>query len=160
MLATDRFNLTDKKILENYKAQYKIEAGFKWMKNTAQVAPIFLKKPRRIAALGFVFLLALLVNNLIQREIRKSFREAEETMPGDNNVPTAKPTTQVVFHIFQGISCLSVSQAFSVVFNFEPIHEKVLSFFGLDEYVYFGQNLKNVAFPSGGSEIQVTRVCK
>lgn len=53
----------DVRILTEYRHQTVVEGhtGFRWLKNEARVAPVFLHTPRRIAALGLVFVLALMV---------------------------------------------------------------------------------------------------
>ncbi len=145
VLATNRMDLTDREVLNSYKAQYTVEGGLKWLKGSALVAPIFLKKPKRIAALGFVFLLSLLVNNLVQREIRTSLKEKGEKIPGNNNVMTSQPTTQVVFRTFEGISLLSQlvdGKLMRTVINFKPIHRRILSLLNLDKNLYLQRSLK------------------
>ncbi|MGQ3685921.1 MAG: hypothetical protein ACUBOA_13085, partial [Candidatus Loosdrechtia sp.] len=66
----DSSRMTDAEILKAYKGQSSVETNFKWAKNPAAVAPIFLKDPKRIAVLGFVYLVALMVYTLMQRQIR------------------------------------------------------------------------------------------
>ncbi len=67
--------------------------------------PIFLKTEKRIAALGLVYLLALMVYALIQRHARRALADANEVVPGNRGV-TAKPTTAVLFKLVHGIDVL------------------------------------------------------
>jgi transposase len=57
----DAQELTDAELLRAYKGQPAAELRFTWAKNPAAMAPIFLQTPTRIAALGCVSVIALLV---------------------------------------------------------------------------------------------------
>jgi hypothetical protein len=63
-------HLSDAELLRAYKGQPVAELSFKWAKNPAVIAPIFLETPTRIAALGCVYLIALLVYTLVERQVR------------------------------------------------------------------------------------------
>lgn len=61
---------TDSMILENYKEQQKVESGFRFIKDPwFMVDSVFLKSPRRIAALMMVMTLCLLVYNIAQYKL-------------------------------------------------------------------------------------------
>ena len=98
----DREKWPDKKVLESYKAQGSIEghSGFRWLKNVAEVAPVFLKTPHRAAALAMVFLLALMVRNWMEYRIREELAFREDTLPDMNDRPTARPTTEAAMRMF------------------------------------------------------------
>jgi transposase len=57
----DAQQLSDAEVLKAYQGQSALELSFKWAKNPAAIAPIFLETPTRIAALGGVYLIALLI---------------------------------------------------------------------------------------------------
>ena len=84
VLVTDRMDWDDKRIHAEYRHQSTIEghSGFRWLKNEAVVAPIFLHTPHRIAALGLVFVLALMVRNYLQFEIRRRLAEEDQKLRG------------------------------------------------------------------------------
>lgn len=130
VLATDHLDTrrwSDTRVLTEYRHQQIIEGhtGFRWLKGPAAVAPMFLKTPRRIAALGLVFVLALLVRNYLQFVLRARLAAAEETVPNMDNRPTAKPTTEVAWQHFDKVVVTRVVVAGRVVQRF--LH-------GLDEY--------------------------
>jgi transposase len=59
---------TDADILRAYQEQTTtVEPGFRWIKNPAAIAPVWLEKPERIAALAMLTVLGLLVYSVIQR---------------------------------------------------------------------------------------------
>ena len=53
----------DERVLSEYRYQSLIEGrtGFRWLKGPAAVAPVFQDTPSRLRALGFVFMVALMV---------------------------------------------------------------------------------------------------
>ena len=109
VLATDHVldeGWDDERILTEYRHQHMVEGhcGFRWLKGPAAVAPMFLKTPARIAALGLVFILALMVRNYMQWEIRRRLAETDQTLPNMNKQPTARPTTENIFHYFGGVT--------------------------------------------------------
>jgi transposase len=71
------------KVLAEYRHQHLVEGhtGFRWLKGPAAVAPVFLKTPARIRAMGLVLILALVVRNYIQWVIRSELAARRETVP-------------------------------------------------------------------------------
>ena len=52
---------SDAGVLQAYQEQYTtVEPGFRWIKNPAAIAPVWLEKPERIAALALLTVLGLL----------------------------------------------------------------------------------------------------
>jgi transposase len=107
VLATDRPSagtdaLSDTELLASYKAQFKVEGRFKSAKGPLEVAPVFLKTPRRLSALTLVYVIALMVYTLIQRETRLRLAATQTKIPG-NIGWTDQPTTEVVFRLMEGI---------------------------------------------------------
>jgi transposase len=90
-------------IFETYHGQWGVERVMHWFKGALDFAPVFLKTPSRIAALTQVYVLALMVYALIQREARRELA-ARETEIAGNLRPTAAPTTEVVFRLFEKVA--------------------------------------------------------
>jgi transposase len=67
-----REELSARQVLLKYKFQPYIEKRHQQFKSVFNVAPVFLKTPHRIEALMFVYFIVLLVNALIERELRLS----------------------------------------------------------------------------------------
>jgi transposase len=77
----DGQQLSDADLLRAYKGQPAVELSFKWAKHPAAIAPTFLERPTRIAALGCVYLIALLVYTLVERHVRKSLTARGKPCP-------------------------------------------------------------------------------
>lgn len=138
VLVTDRTSLSDEEMLGYYKDQYKVELDFRWIKSPAKISPIFLKKDERIEALGLIYLLALQVYALLQREVRKRLKEAGETLPG-NKGETSIPTTQALFRQMTGIYTITVKKGGEkekVLVGWNEMHAKICKFAGFEEGLY------------------------
>lgn len=138
VLVTNRTTLSDKEMLGYYKDQYKVELNFRWIKNPAKIAPFFLKNDERIEALGLIYLLALQVYTLLQREVRKRLKEAGETLPG-NKGETSIPTTQALFRQMSGIYTITVGKgkgAKKILVGWEEKHDKICEFAGFEKGLY------------------------
>ena len=83
MLTNDR-SLSAREILEAYKRQPKIEKRFAQLKSDFDIAPVFLKTPERVLGLFTVYFLALLVQSLIERELRNALHAAASDDSGED----------------------------------------------------------------------------
>lgn len=97
-----------KAILERYKGQGNVEQIFKFIKNSAWIGAFCLKKPERLAALGYVPLVAAIIYTLWERRVRKELAK-ENVLPieGLNKRKTKKPTTYALQTVLSSILVLS-----------------------------------------------------
>jgi len=116
----DEKELSMKDVLMNYKFQPYIEKRHQQFKSVFDVAPIFLKLPHRIEALMFVYFIVLLLNALIERELRLSMqRENISLLPLYPEERCCKyPTTNRIISLF-------ANQRRHILMN----KEKVLKYF-------------------------------
>jgi transposase len=100
---------TDTEILQAYQEQHiTVEPGFRWIKNPAAIAPVWLEKPERIAALAMLTVVGLLVYAVIQRQVRLYLHDHAQQVPG-NKGPTATPTAAVVFALFTPVMLIQLA---------------------------------------------------
>ncbi|TDI76828.1 MAG: IS1634 family transposase [Bacteroidetes bacterium] len=95
-------------LLRVYKEQNGIERNFSFLKDPLIVNDLFLKKPERIEALGAILLIALLVWNLIEHELRLYISEKPAQLPGWDKKPTRRPTAFMMSTKFLGITIVSI----------------------------------------------------
>lgn len=107
---TDAEVWSDARVLTTYRDQHIIEGhrGFRWLKGPAAVAPAFLKKPERIAALGLVFILALLIRNYLEWAVRTAMAAEQLALPNYNRQATRRPTAENVFHYFRDVRVIRI----------------------------------------------------
>ncbi len=94
--------LSMKQILLKYKFQPYIEKRHQQFKSVFKAAPVFLKIPHRIEALMFVYFIVLLLNALIERELRLSMQKQKiRTLPLYPEMRKCRyPTTTRIIGLF------------------------------------------------------------
>ena len=101
LLTNDR-GLTPLQVLQAHKGQPTIEKRFEQVKTVHEIAPVFLKNEGRIEALFTLYFLALLVQALIERELRLAMqREKLAQLPLYPEQRRCKhPTTEQILRLF------------------------------------------------------------
>jgi transposase len=129
----------DAEILKAYQDQNTtVEPGFRWIKNPAAIAPVWLEKPERIAALAMLTVVGLLVYSLIQRQVRLYLHTHAQQVPG-NKGATATPTAAVVVSLFAQVALVQLwidDQEVVQVYGVQPHHLLICDALGLDSSWY------------------------
>ena len=102
--------LSDAERLRASKGQPAAALSLQWAKNPAAMAPIFLETPTRIAALGGVSLMALLVDTLVARQVRTALVAQGETLP-DRPAPRQRPRARPAFPLLRHGAMVSLGGA-------------------------------------------------
>jgi transposase len=101
-LITNDRGLSPAQVLEAHKRQPMIEKRFEQIKTVHEIAPVFLKSEARIEAFFTLYFLALLVQALIERELRLAMKR--EKIPQLPLYPEqrqcAHPTTEQILRLF------------------------------------------------------------
>ncbi len=69
---------SDLSILTEYKQQNSIEQAFRFIKNPVYLGPVYLKKHSRVEALGYVFILVLIIATYIEHRVREALKKNRE----------------------------------------------------------------------------------
>jgi transposase len=130
---------TDAEILQAYQEQHTtVEPGFRWIKNPAAIAPVWLEKPERIAALAMLTVVGLLVSSLIQRQVRLYLQMHNQQLPGNKGM-TATPTTAVMLAFFAHVALIQLEvagQQIAQIYGVQPHHLLICDALGLDHAWY------------------------
>ena len=141
LLTNDR-SLTNAQVFEAHKRQPTIEKRFEQTKTVFEIAPVLLKNEGRIEALFFVYFLALLVQALIERELRLAMqRSAVDALPlYAEERKTQRPTAEQVFRLFSLTQRHILEHEGDVIRIFEPqltdLQRQVLDLLGVPEGAY------------------------
>jgi transposase len=136
--------MTMKEILLKYKYQPCIEKRHQQFKTVFSSAPVFLKAPHRIEALMFVYFLVLLLNALIERELRLSMAKSSvSSLPLYPEQRRCKfPTTARLIELFRNQRKHSLKEGPKQVrLFFDPlteIQETVLDLLKISKKDYTG----------------------
>jgi transposase len=124
-------------LLLAYKQQPRIEKRFSQLKTDFVVAPVFLKEVSRIQALLCVYFLALLVESLLERELRRAMeREGVESLPLYPEARACRrPTARRVIDLFEDVQRHELTERGreAVVFTTElsRVQRKILRLLGM-----------------------------
>lgn len=141
-LMTNDRKLSSADVLEAHKGQPMIEKRFEQIKTVHEIAPVFLKDEGRIEALFTLYFLALLVQSLIERELRLAMKrnDIEELPLYPEQRQCAHPTTEQVLRLFSLTERHRLIQAGRTVQVFEaeltPLQQQVLSLLGVSEHEF------------------------
>ena len=111
LLCTDE-TLMSKEVLKYYKYQPRLEKRFCQFKWIHKAAPLLFKKIERIEANMFAFFISLVIQSLIEREIRNKMEK--EDIPSLTLYPEEReaphPTTTKIMRLFEKISTYKIKK--------------------------------------------------
>lgn len=135
-------NLESKEVLRTYKNQPYLEKRHSTLKSVLEVAPIYLKKEKRIEAMMFLYFVALMITSLIERNIRLNMKEEDiESLPilaGGKKTKT--PTWSSISYLFRNIQIVSAENKGKLIqsttHGLKEIHKIVLNLLNVPESIY------------------------
>ena len=113
------------------KEQHGVEQNFAFLKAPIIVNSLFLKKPERIAALGLVFLLALLLWRLMERTLRGHVETTGNPLIGWAKKATQKPTAFMMLTKFAAVMVLKVGGQRQLAQPLSTVQQAYLNAFGV-----------------------------
>jgi transposase len=141
-LLTNDPKLNGTEVLQAYKRQPLLEKRFSQFKTDFAVAPVFLKNVSRIEGLLAAYFFALLIQTLLERELREAMaRAGEETLPlYPEGRPCARPTTHRLIEVFSTIQRhevrVSDGEAQVMVTKLTKTQDSIIRLLGLDARTY------------------------
>jgi len=136
LISNDR-TLSDRELLLAYKGQPVIEKRFSQLKTNFEVAPVYLKEVSRIQALLCMYFLALLVESLLERELRRAMdRRGVASLPLYPEGRACRyPTVPRLIEVFESVQrhTLLVGKKPPVVFTTKltRLQRQILSLLGM-----------------------------
>ncbi len=120
LLSTD-IKLSAKEVLQAYKYQPRLEKRFSQFKSFHNAAPLLFKKVTRIEANLFVFFIALIIQALIEREVRTKMKVhgISSLLIYPEERESSRPTTNKIIDVFEPISTYSIIENEQVVEEFK-----------------------------------------
>lgn len=126
LLCTDN-SLKAVEVLQAYKYQPRLEKRFEQLKSAHKVAPIYFKNIERVESNLFVFFIALMVQALLEREIRavmlKNNIESLDIYPEERE--SKYPTANSILSAFENISRYKVVRAGKTIKEYKDELSKV-----------------------------------
>ena len=136
-----------KTVLQAYKDQNGIEHNFSFLKDPVLINSVFLKKPKRIEALGLILVLSLLIWRLIELQMRSHLEKEQTTIPGWDNKPTERPTTFMMTTKFDNIRIIKIRRQRALNGRLSDVQERYLVALGLTLTIFIEPT---PCYPSSG----------
>ena len=152
LLSSDS-TLSAKEVLIAYKQQPRLEKRFSQFKSIHKAAPLLCKKVERIEAIMFVLFLALMLQALLEREVRQKMkaRELAALAVYPENRDATHPTTAKIFDLFQEVFSYSITQGNDLIEDYtddlSPIQNSILDLLGILPEVYWDYNFSELTSP-------------
>jgi transposase len=143
LICNDR-NLTPAQVLEAHKSQPMIEKRFEQLKTVHEIAPVFLKNTGRIEAFFTLYFFALLIQALIERQLRLEMqrRKIAELPVYPEQRRCKHPTTEQILRLFSLAERHTLLREEKAVQVFLPeltdIQSQTLELLGVPEAAFFG----------------------
>lgn len=141
-LITNVQELTAEEVLRAYKRQPLIEKRFSQLKTDFCVAPVFLESVTRIQGLLAVYFFALIVQTLLERELRQAMGRAKMTsLPlYPEGRACRRPTTRKILDLFDGVERhelkLPDQPQDVLVTQLSPLQKQILKLLGISAKSY------------------------
>jgi transposase len=142
LLSTD-LALSAKEVLQAYKYQPRLEKRFSQFKSFHNAAPLLFKRVTRIEANLFVFFIALIIQALIEREVRTKMgmHGLSGLLIYPEERESSRPTTNKIIDIFEPVSTYSIIENEQVVEEFKDeltdTHKTILEYLDISESVFW-----------------------
>lgn len=148
ILCTDK-SLSAKEALQAYKYQPRLEKRFEQLKSVHNAAPTLFKKVERVEAMMFVFFMALILQSVIEREVRLSMKDASiDAIPVYPEHRLAyHPTTAKIFDRFNDVSLYRIVKGGKLIKQYQDeltaTQLEVLSLLGMSEHEYWSNVIQS-----------------
>ena len=134
-LITNQHEMAAGDVLRAYRRQPLIEKRFSQFKSDYEVAPLYLKEVTRIQAMLAVYFFALMLQTLLERELRQSLRDSEyDSLPLYPEYRSCHaPTTRRIIDIFEPIQRHQLTgegEGETFVTQLTPLQAQIAKWFG------------------------------
>jgi len=140
---TEVEKLSDLDMLKEYKQQHSVESTFRILKDPYYVDEIFLKKPERVEAFGYVMIIAVLILNVIERRVRKNLEGEVDGIELQGRRTTLTPTGTAILDVFEYTKILAIPMGNSyqrvIPEGLTENQNRILMLCGVPENIYVSQ---------------------
>ena len=126
---------SDEVVLTEYKEQQAVERRFPVLKDPKRVGPVFLDRPDRVEALGYLLVMALLVYSVIERRARQALRDADEPLVLAGGPTRFRPTGRRVLKRFENMRVIRIDSTRAIPDNID-VSEQILDLLDLSVEIY------------------------
>lgn len=142
LVSTDA-KLSAKQTLKAYKYQPRLEKRFAQFKSIHNAAPLLFKKIERVEANMFAFFISLVIQSLIERQVRNNMknRSIEKIYIYPEERKCKRPTSAIIFERFEQVSRYELTYKDTIIEQYRDTLNKpqkdILDVFGMTEMEYW-----------------------
>jgi len=123
-------------ILSEYKRQISIENKFRFLKSPVYLGPVYLKSKSRIQALGYVFILVLMLASYLEYRVRTALKEANQGIRQPGNKMTSTPSVTTILEILDKIEVIIFQGQRLFPKNIDKQAVEMIKWAGFDTDIY------------------------
>jgi transposase len=94
-------------VLREYKNQTAVELSFRFPKNPVYIDGIYVKNTERVVAIGYVFLMALLIYTLLQRRVRRNLAKEPKPLIIPGKRKSFSPTGTMLLEMLKPLNIIA-----------------------------------------------------
>ncbi|UXC23419.1 IS1634 family transposase [Weizmannia sp. FSL K6-0777] len=134
----DEETLSNQEVLRVYKGQSAVETRFRLIKDSQMIDAIYLKTPERVEALGIVYVMALLIKELKEKNLSLILKGKRKLY---------QPTGQALLEQLEDITVILINQNRQKLRllpdNIDSQAKKIIELCGYDLSIYVSKNVEN-----------------
>ena len=123
-------------ILREYKHQNSVEEAFRFLKSPVYLGQTLLNRKERVEAMGYVFILVLMIACYLQFRVRKALAENNEYVLDPGNKKNTRPSVKRIFEILEDVLVMITPQGRYFPANINPRILKMIEWTGFDPRIY------------------------
>ena len=154
----DQETMSLKQVVAAYRSEYLVEQGIRRLKGRSlSLTPLYLKCEQRIVGLIFLLSIALRMLVLMQFVARENLQREGTTLkgiyPGQPGRQTTRPTTEMLLHVFRGITLSRITingETYEHLTPLNPVQERIVELIGisLEAFSRLAPQLSKIDFHS------------
>jgi len=154
----DQETMSLKQGVAAYRSEYLVEQGIRRLKGCSlSLTPLYLQCEHRIVGLIFLLSIALRVLVLMQFVARENLKKEGTTLkgiyPGQPGRQTTRPTTEMLLHVFRGITLSRIminGETYEHLTPLNPVQERIVELIGipLEAFSRLAPQLSKIDFHS------------
>lgn len=129
-------SFTDRELLTEYKHQNSIEEAFRFLKSPVYLGQVLLNRKERVEAMGYVFILVLMIASYLQYRVRKSLKDNDEYVLDPGNKKNKRPSVKRVFEILEDVLVIITPQGRFFPAKIQPRILDMIRWAGFDPDIY------------------------
>lgn len=132
----DEETISNVDVLREYKHQNSVEETFRFLKSPVYLGQTLLNRKDRVEAMGYVFILVLMIACYLQFRVRKALAENNEYVLDPGNKKNVRPSIKRIFEILEDVIVMVTPQGRFFPANINPRILKMIEWAGFDPRIY------------------------